>query len=344
MMGGKINVQSQYGKGSIFVAQIPQKINKLVKPLPKKDLSTSSTRLNQIEDPLIYENKKILIVDDNKLNIKVASKALKDFNFKLDECYDGKECLTKINQGNTYDLILMDIMMPSMSGETCMTELKKIPGFSTPVIALTADAVAGAKEKYLSEGFIDYIAKPFTKEQIKEKLNKIFVNDYVIKQSTVEQTVKNSSIDWEKVPAYVIDSSTGLKMSDSPTNTETLPVEIYDESYLKNNGIDYNKGIELLGSLDTYKDTLSDWFDECYQKFENIKKFKINHDMPNYAIATHALKSDSKYFGFTKLAELSYKHEIKSKENDESYINNNFTEFEKEFLRITSIIKKYLKK
>ena len=344
MMGGKINVQSQYGKGSIFVAQIPQKINKLVKPLPKKDLSTSSTRLNQIEDPLIYENKKILIVDDNKLNIKVASKALKDFNFKLDECYDGKECLTKINQGNTYDLILMDIMMPSMSGETCMTELKKIPGFSTPVIALTADAVAGAKEKYLSEGFIDYIAKPFTKEQIKEKLNKIFVNDYVIKQSTVEQTVKNSSIDWEKVPAYVIDSSTELKMSDSSTNTETLPVEIYDESYLKNNGIDYNKGIELLGSLDTYKDTLSDWFDECYQKFENIKKFKINHDMPNYAIAAHALKSDSKYFGFTKLAELSYKHEMKSKENDESYINNNFTEFEKEFLRITSIIKKYLKK
>ena len=71
----------------------------------------------------------------------------------------------------------MDIMMPGLSGEETLEQLKQINGFNTPVLALTADAVSGARERYLSEGFIDYIAKPFKKEQIKEKLDKIFKNN-----------------------------------------------------------------------------------------------------------------------------------------------------------------------
>ena len=174
MMDGKINVQSQYGKGSLFMVQISQKINKLIKPITDKDVSRIYNVQN--ENTVLYKGKKLLVVDDNKLNIKVARRALKDFNFQIDECYDGKECLEKINSGNTYDLILMDIMMPNMNGEKCIAELKNLKSFNTPVIALTADAVAGVKEKYLKEGFVDYIAKPFSKEQIKEKLDKVFSN------------------------------------------------------------------------------------------------------------------------------------------------------------------------
>ena len=174
MMDGKINVQSQYGKGSLFMVQISQKINKLIKPITDKDISRIYNVQN--ENTVLYKGKKLLVVDDNKLNIKVARRALKDFNFQIDECYDGKECLEKINSGNTYDLILMDIMMPNMNGEKCIAELKNLKSFNTPVIALTADAVAGVKEKYLKEGFVDYIAKPFSKEQIKEKLDKVFSN------------------------------------------------------------------------------------------------------------------------------------------------------------------------
>ena len=77
------------------------------------------------------------------------------------------------NKTKEYDLILMDIMMPNMSGETALLKLKENSNFKTPVIALTADAVTGAKEKYISEGFVDYIAKPFNREQIKIKLDKI---------------------------------------------------------------------------------------------------------------------------------------------------------------------------
>jgi HPt (histidine-containing phosphotransfer) domain-containing protein len=88
---------------------------------------------------------------------------------------------------------------------------------------------------------------------------------------------------------------------------------------------------------------LSDWFKECYNKFEEMKLMKLRHDMANYSIGVHALKSDSKYFGFTRLAEMSYEHEMKSKANDEEYINNNFDELEREFTRITMIVEKYLK-
>lgn len=259
MMNGKINVQSQFGKGSIFVVHLPQKIGKLTKPLPdneifknkeilaningdydhtiiiNKSVSSVENEVGQIKQPEAmqetlpsgYGNKKILIVDDNKLNIKVATRALKDFNFEIDECYDGVECLDKINSGNKYDLILMDIMMPNKDGEQTIKELKSMPGFNIPVIALTADAVAGAREKYISGGFIDYIAKPFSKDQIKEKLDIVF-KDTKVSFNKVEQDLPEELFDmnnplsnmnfdnrgtsdlsddkWKDVPKYVITS------------------------------------------------------------------------------------------------------------------------------------------
>ena len=185
MMGGKINVQSRFGEGSMFMVRIPQKIITMSEPIKenasnkiKNEKSIETTNLN-IQDEINnskYKNKKILIVDDNKLNIKVARRALQDFNFEIDECYDGQECLNKVTKGNEYDLILMDIMMPNMSGKTAIKKLKENPNFNIPTIALTADAIVGAEEKYITDGFVDYIAKPFSKEQIEDKIYTIFNN------------------------------------------------------------------------------------------------------------------------------------------------------------------------
>ena len=172
LMNGLINVESRYKEGSIFMVQIPQKIDKLTKPLSEEELLNTAELL--VNKKVNLSNKRILIVDDNKLNIKVAKRSLQDFNLVIEECYNGKECLEKIKAGNSYDLILMDIMMPEISGETALSELKKIEGFNTSVIALTADAIAGSEEKYKQEGFIDYIAKPFTKDQIRVKLDSVF--------------------------------------------------------------------------------------------------------------------------------------------------------------------------
>ena len=174
-MGGKINVQSSYGKGSLFIVQIPQKIDLETKPLTDTQIINSAEIMQRINNS-DYSNRRILIVDDNKLNIKVAKRALESFNFQIDECENGQECLNKIVLGQEYDVILMDIMMPIMSGERALRELKKNPNFNTPVIALTADAISGSEKKYLEEGFVDYIAKPFSKDQIKVKLDRILAN------------------------------------------------------------------------------------------------------------------------------------------------------------------------
>ena len=335
MMGGTINVSSQFGKGSIFVINLPQKVSKFQRPMTEKEIMDTASKLlnNKVEESKIYNidygHRKILIVDDNKLNIKVARRAISDFDFEIDECYDGLECLNKVVVGNEYDLILMDIMMPNMSGETAIKRLKENPNFKIPVIALTADAVAGAKEKYVSEGFVDYIAKPFNKEQIKQKLDIVFNKSDMLTKSEKEENQVNNSIADQKEEVEIISDETSNKL--------------IDENYLLENGVNYKKGIELLGDLETYNDMLSDWFKESQNKFEQLKLFKLRHDMPNYAIAVHALKSDSKYFGFGKLAELSYNHEMKSKENDQEYVLNNFHELELEFFRISNVVETYLK-
>lgn len=210
LMNGTINVQSQFGIGSLFIVNIPQKIGKLVDETIDKTIDYNYIRkpveiidnLDELEEhtnnleTLTESNstkKRILIVDDNKLNIKVATRLLSDLPYEIDECYNGKECLEKL-KSNSYDLILMDIMMPEMDGEATIKELRNSSDFKTPVIALTADAVAGANEKYMSEGFIDYLAKPFKKEDLENKIVKVLK----------KENMKESKIDWDSMPTVVI--------------------------------------------------------------------------------------------------------------------------------------------
>lgn len=299
LMGGKITVISDYGKGSTFKFVVIQEIVNVEVKEEKSNITSS--------DYNTFEGKNALIVDDSKLNLKVAENVLKNFLVTTESVTSGLECLSCVNS-KKYDIIFMDIMMPNMNGEATLKELLKDPNFNTPVIALTADAVSGAREKYIKEGFKDYIAKPFSKGQIEEKLKDIF-KDTNIKIKKVNKNNKNKK---------------------------------YDESYLLCNGIDYNKGVELLGDLDTYKEMLREWLKECDNKFEEMKLCKIKHDMKNYSIMVHALKSDSKYFGFTELAEMSYQHELKSKENDYKFVSNNFSKLESEFGRVMTIVENYL--
>lgn len=166
MLGGTINVSSTYGKGSIFVVNLKQKISKM-----NEEKEDQPKKIKKSNKKIDYTTKKILIVDDNELNIKVAQRALSSLEINTDYTLSGMEAIEKV-KSNKYDLILLDIMMPKMNGEQTLEELKKIEGFSTPVIALTADAVGDAKSKYIKKGFDSYVAKPFTRDQIKEKIDK----------------------------------------------------------------------------------------------------------------------------------------------------------------------------
>ena len=107
MMGGKINVESRFGKGSLFMVQLPQKISKMEKPMTDKELEQTGKILLE-KKSYNYSGKKLLIVDDNKLNIKVAKRAVQDFNFSIEEAENGEECVNKVVSKGPYDLILMD--------------------------------------------------------------------------------------------------------------------------------------------------------------------------------------------------------------------------------------------
>ena len=165
LMHGEMVVQSIYGKGSKFTVSIDQKIVD-IKPkeivIPKEEVPIKRN----------YKGKRILVVDDNKLNLKVAERLLKDYGVFIDEVSSGMDAIKRVEMGVPYNLILMDDMMPEMSGSETLLKLKEKEDFKIKTVALTANAIAGMKEKYLSIGFDDYLSKPIQRNELERVLDK----------------------------------------------------------------------------------------------------------------------------------------------------------------------------
>ena len=165
LMHGEMVVQSIYGKGSKFTVSIDQKIVD-IKPkevvIPKEEVPVKRN----------YKGKRILVVDDNKLNLKVAERLLKDYGVFIDEVSSGMDAIKRVEMGVPYNLILMDDMMPEMSGSETLLKLKEKEDFKIKTVALTANAIAGMKEKYLSIGFDDYLSKPIQRNELERVLDK----------------------------------------------------------------------------------------------------------------------------------------------------------------------------
>lgn len=179
LMEGKISFTSEYGKGSTFTVVIPQKIIDYNPIGTINELSFQQKEINYFNG----SNYKILIVDDNKLNLKVAEKLLKPYNFQITTVDSGLACLNYTKK-TKYDLIFLDHMMPEMDGIQTLSYLKQRVDFvNTPIIALTANAISGMKEMYLKAGFDDYLSKPIDQT----KLNEILIKHLKI----------NNQIDWQ---------------------------------------------------------------------------------------------------------------------------------------------------
>lgn len=306
LMGGQIAVHTVYGSGSKFTVMIPQKI------------STEVIKIeSEIEKPKVIQKDidlaaaKILIVDDNNLNLKVASKLLEKQGANNITCVNsGFDCLDRISMGEKYDLIFMDDMMPKMSGKETFLKLKAIPGFITPVVALTANAISGSKEEYLKVGFSDYLAKPIEKSELTRVLGSVL-----------------------KEKEEVVSTVTVVDNKELDEKAETK------EEYLRRNGVNVDKALELLGDMNMYEVTLKDFLNSIDKKWENIKKYKEEGDLANYSIEVHSLKSDCKYLGFTKLANISFLHELKSKDGDKGYIDRHFSDLENAYNVAIKIMK-----
>ena len=142
------------------------------------DTNLTTSQVKQSSTSEKDESNILLVVDDNRMNLKVASRMLEDLHFNVDMAHSGLECLQKIESDkNKYDIIFMDIMMPEMDGVETLNRLRNMKDFNTPVIALTADSMDGSREKYLAVGFDEYISKPIIKQVLEEVLGKYVAID-----------------------------------------------------------------------------------------------------------------------------------------------------------------------
>ena len=169
LMGGTIIVHSVHGEGSKFTVSIDQKVIS-VEPIKKEKPVTESVIID-------VSGARALIVDDNDLNIKVASTLLKKYNFTIESASSGQECINMLLKDDNYDIIFLDDMMPRMSGREVIKKLRNAEGFNVPTIALTANAIEGMKEEYLACGFDDYLAKPIEKTEL-ERVIKTYLTKY----------------------------------------------------------------------------------------------------------------------------------------------------------------------
>ena len=174
LMGGKISFESEYGVGTTFFVEISQKV-------------INNTAIGDIKEPIKNTNTietfdcskyTVMVVDDNKLNLKVAERILKAYKFNVELITNGKDCIYKVKEGRKYDMIFLDHMMPEMDGIEVVHVLKKLQDYDIPpIIALTANAITGMKEMYLKEGFDEYLSKPININEMNKLIEKYFKKD-----------------------------------------------------------------------------------------------------------------------------------------------------------------------
>lgn len=200
MMGGNIDVQSVYGQGSTFTVIIPQRV---VDDKPLGDyqaaIDENASANDSFETTLIAPKARVLFVDDNEVNLEVISELLKTTKMSIDLVCSGKECIEEVGK-RKYDVIYLDQMMPEMDGEMTFNEMKRLDILQdTPVIALTADAVVGAKEHYLAMGFTDYLSKPILYEALEHSLKSYIPKEKQIRKAVAEQVIEDmNSIEVEE--------------------------------------------------------------------------------------------------------------------------------------------------
>ena len=166
MIDGKIWFETEYRVGTTFYIEVPQKV--------------VHNEEEKVEEEIIVgdidcSNLTALVLDDNKLNVKVIKRLLEKYGFKVVTVSSGQECIYKIKSEEHFDIIFMDQVMDEMTGTDTMKALRGLEGYDIPpLILLTANAVAGMKEQYIAEGFDDYIPKPITTASLEEVLNRFF--------------------------------------------------------------------------------------------------------------------------------------------------------------------------
>ena len=293
MMGSELKIKSEYGVGSEFYFELPiEVVNE--KPIGKYDLESKAPKKSAASDVLInVKDAHILVTDDNEMNRKVVSNLMKLFGIKPDLCQSGRETID-IMEKNHYDMLFLDHMMPEMDGiETLkLLQEKNLVG-DTVVVALTANAVVGAREQYLAAGFDDYLSKPIELSSMEKMLVK-----YLSAESV-------ESVEPESTPILLSLKKLGLNTDDGLTYCGE------DEEF--------------------YIEILHDYVAATPDKIEELAGYLADENMKDYKVIVHSVKSSSKTIGSSKLFELAKDLEFAAADGKLDYVKEHHDEVMKEY-------------
>lgn len=287
LMRGSVTLESIYGVGSSFTVVLPQKVVDAA-PIGKFTyrLNSASEGGKKYHESFHAPNAKILAVDDNEVNLLVVRNLLKKTELQIDTCKSGEECLQKM-QEEPYHIILLDQMMPGIDGIETLKKSKTLENNKckdTPIIALTANAISGAREMFLAEGFSDYLSKPIIPEKLEAMMKKYLPEELV-----------QSSAD--------INDNSGKNTATAENKGKTDANESAEES---NACIDRSLGLLYAGgSEEMYEAVLNLFVESKNEKISKIREAFDTKDWHNYTIMVHALKSSAMTVGAKKLSELA---------------------------------------
>ena len=317
LMGSRLEVESAYGEGSDFYFYLEQEqlddeiLGEDIQKYCEKVRGEISVSTEQFYAP----DAKILVVDDNEMNLKVFSGLLKNHGMQIDTAMSGKECLARIEK-NAYHMIFMDHLMPEMDGvETLrqIRELKTNRSKDAVIIILTANAVSGAREMFLEEGFADYLSKPIIAVNLEKMIQK-YLPEELLTNNDLEQ--KN------KIPAT------------SDEAARSAPSE--------NGLVSWEKGKAFfMGDEELYREMLQAFLESSSAM--ELRQYYEESDFDNYRIKIHAMKANLANIGAMSVSDRAKQLELALvNENNVSYVQENHDEFMKEYERVVSEVKTYM--
>jgi signal transduction histidine kinase/ActR/RegA family two-component response regulator/HPt (histidine-containing phosphotransfer) domain-containing protein len=297
MMGGHITVESEYGKGTNFLVEIPKVVGD---PALVEHIDTK-------EAMICAPDAKILVVDDNEINLNVASGILEFFSITADTAASGKEAIEMI-QRNQYDIVFMDHRMPEMSGVETTGIIRKM-GIDVPIVALTASAAIGAKDMMLEAGMNDYLWKPIEKTELVRVLQR-----------------------W--IPAEKLLNT----LQEMPVLDETDKYEYNGELWKR---LEYIEGLNLSIGLnrvdwqrDVYEKSLKLMMQEIEKNDKNLNTFLAANDMEQFSIAVHGMKGSLANIGAMRLSTQALSLEGASNANDTDFCTANLPLFLEELTKL----------
>ncbi len=311
LMGSKLDVRSVYGEGSDFSFEILQKV---IEWEPMGDVASRIE--SRSEDEVYHEmfrapDARILVVDDTEVNLTVIKNLLKKTDIKIDTAGSGIEGLA-LHEKNDYDIVFVDHMMPEMDGIETLAKMYERKKTGCTYIALTANAVSGARQMYLDAGFTDYLSKPVEGKQLEDTIMKYLSKDKIKAASVQEAVVEAEDAKKPVIKEGIIEVLRGIPE------------------------LDVDRGISSCGSEDGLLSVIEVFHQTAQDKADEIESLFNKRDIEGYTIKVHALKSSARIIGALELSALAQELEAAGNEKDIERIERDTEELLKKLRNLDS--------